>query len=101
MRRELPALQVQTKPVYSSLTDVIHALPPLKALALLYLRHGLVVLRAFGPVIQLRIAERDVKGTVTHQLLDDFQGGSGIEELRGKGMPQRVRRIGLGDACQL
>ena len=38
---------------------------------------------------------------MAHQLFDHFQGGSGIEELRGKGMPQRMGRIGLPDACQL
>ena len=86
MPRELPALQVQPKSVESGLADVIHALPPLKALALLHLRHGLVVLRAFGAVIELRIAERDIEGAMTHQLFHHFQGGPSIEELRGKGM---------------
>ena len=57
--------------------------------------HRLVVLRAFGAVIQLRITERDVEGAVAHPLFDHFQGGSSIEELRGKGMPQRIGRIGL------
>jgi hypothetical protein len=101
MRRELPALQVQAKPVYGGLTDVVPALPPLKALALLPLRHRLIVWRPFGPVIQLCIAERDIEGAVAHQLFDAFQGGPSIEQLRGKRMPQRVGRIGLSDACQL
>src|SRR2546426_4991983 len=73
MPRELPALQVQPKPIEGGLADVIHALPPLKALALLYLRHRLVVLRAFGAVIQLRIAQRDVERAMAHQLFDHLQ----------------------------
>jgi hypothetical protein len=87
MPRELPALQVQPKPIKSSLANVIHALPPLKALALLHLRHRLVVLRTFRPVIQLRIAERDVEGAMPHQLFDHLQRCPGIEQLGGKGMP--------------
>src|SRR4029434_5937965 len=60
MSRELPAFQVRPKPVESGLADVIHALPPFKSLALLHLRHRLVVLRAFGAVIQLATPHRDV-----------------------------------------
>jgi len=100
MRRALPARQVQAKPVYGGLTHIVQALPPLTALALLHLRHRLIVLRPFGPVIALGIAERDSEGAVAHQLFDDFQGGPSIEQLRGKRMPQRVGRIGLSDACQ-
>src|SRR3989475_758891 len=42
-----------------------------------------------------------VKELMGHRSLDDFQGGPSIEELRGKGMPQRMGRIGLADTCQL
>ena len=52
--------------------DVIQALP--LANPRLHPRHRLVVLRAFGAVIQLRITERDVEGAVAHQLFDHFQG---------------------------
>ena len=90
MRRELPALQVQAKPVHSSLTDVIHPVPPLHPVVLFDLGHGLVILRAFGPVIELGIAQGHVEGAVTHQLFDDFQRRPRIEELGGKRMPQRV-----------
>jgi hypothetical protein len=56
-------------------------------LPLLDLRHGLVVLGPFGPVIELGIAERDVEGAMPHELFDDFEQGAGIEELGGKRMP--------------
>jgi len=51
------------------------------------LAHGLVVLGAFGPVVQLGIAQRDIEGAMAHQLFDDLQGGAGIEQLRGKRLP--------------
>ena len=86
MRRELPALQVQTKPVHSSVTDVIHGVPLLNPLAFFDLRHGLVILGAFGPIIELGITERHVEGTMPHQLFDYLQRRPSIEELRGKRM---------------
>ena len=69
MRRKLPALQVQAKPVDGGLPDVVQALPPLKALALLHLRHRLIVLRPFGPVIQLGIPERHLERAVPHKAI--------------------------------
>ena len=57
---------------------------------LLDLRHGVVVLRAFGPVIQLGIPEGHLERAVPHACFDHLQGGAGIEELGGKGMPERV-----------
>jgi hypothetical protein len=56
-------------------------------LLLLDLRHSVVVLRAFGPVIQLGIPERHLERTVPHAFFDHLQRGAGIEELGGKGMP--------------
>jgi hypothetical protein len=88
VRRELPALQVRLKPVYSGLADVIPRLPPLEPLVFFDLGHRLVVLRPFGPVIELGIAQRDIEGAVSHQLFDHLQRCSGIEELGRKGMPQ-------------
>src|SRR4030095_16120392 len=62
------------------------------------LDHRLVVLGAFGPVIELGIPERHIEGAMPHQLFDHLQRRPGIEELGGKGMPKRVRRICRGDA---
>jgi hypothetical protein len=56
-------------------------------LLLLDLRHGVVILRPFGPVIELSIPERHLERAVPHQLFDDLQRGASIEELGGKGMP--------------
>jgi hypothetical protein len=64
------------------------------------LRHGLVVLTPLGVVIQLGVAERDIKGAVPHQLFDDLERGLRVEELGGKRLPQRVRGIGLRDPCK-
>ena len=50
---------------------------------------------AFGPVIQLGIPERHLERAVPHEFFDHLQRGAGIEELGGKGMPQRVGRIAL------
>jgi hypothetical protein len=101
VRRELPVLQVGPKPVDGGLADVIHGLSPVEAMAFFDLRHGVVVLGPFGPVIELGIPECDVAGTVPHELFDDLQRGPGIEELGSKGMPERVRGIGLRDAGEL
>ena len=54
---------------------------------LLDLRHGVVVLRACGPVIQLGIPQRHLERAVPHACFDHLQGGAGIAELGGKGMP--------------
>jgi len=56
-------------------------------LLLLDLRHGVGVLRAFGPVIQLGIPERHLERAVSHKFFDYLQRGAGIEKLSGKGMP--------------
>ena len=69
-------------------------------MAPLDLRHGLVVLTPLGVVIQLGVAERDIKGAVPHQLFDDLERGPRVEELGGKRMPQRVRGIDLRDPCK-
>src|SRR4029434_7668929 len=53
MRRELPALEVRPKSIDGGLADIVHGLPPVEPLTLGDLEHGLVVLRAFGPVVQL------------------------------------------------
>lgn len=100
MHGELPSLQVGLKPVDRSLADVVHRLPPRSPVAPLDLRHGLVVLTPLGVVIQLGVAERDIKGAVPHQLFDDLERGPRVEELGGKRMPQRVRGIGLRDRCK-
>ena len=73
MRRELTPLQVRPKPVDSRLEDIVHGLSPLEPLALFDLRHGLVVLRPFGPVIELCIAEGGLDGAVPHQFFDDLE----------------------------
>jgi hypothetical protein len=57
-----------------------------QALLRLDLRHGVVVLRAFGPVIELSIPERHLERAVPHQFFDHLQRGASIEELGGKGM---------------
>ena len=71
--RELPAFQIRPKPVDSGLADVVHSLPPLEPLVFFDLAHGLVVLGAFGPVVQLGIAQRDIEGAMAHQLFDHLQ----------------------------
>src|SRR4029453_9561270 len=101
MHRKLPALEVCPKPIDGGLADSVHTLPLVEPLTLGDLAHGLVVLGAFGAVIELRIAQRHVEGAMAHQLFDDLQGRARIEELRSKRMPQRMGRIGLTDACQL
>ncbi len=35
---------------------------------------------------------------MSHQLLEHFERDASIEELRGEGMPQAVRRVTPGDA---
>ncbi len=71
--RELSTFQIRPKPVQGSLADVIHGLPPLQSLVLFDLGHRLVILGAFGAVIELGIAERHVEGAMPHQLFDHFQ----------------------------
>jgi hypothetical protein len=58
-------------------------------LLLCNLGHGVVVLDAFGPVIELRIAKRHLERAMPHQLFDHLQRGARIEELGGKRMPER------------
>ena len=70
VRRELPAFEVRSKSVDGGLADIVHGLSPLEPLALFDLRHGLVVLGALGPVIELGIAQRDVEGAMAHQLFE-------------------------------
>ena len=60
----------------------------MQALLLLDLRHGVVVLRPFGPVIQLGIPEGHLKRAMPHEFFDHLQRGTRIEELSGKSMPQ-------------
>jgi len=81
------ALEIRSEVVDSLAHDSVHALCSLKRLARLALRHGLGVLRALGGVIDLGVAQRQRDGAVAHQLFDDFERGSGIEELRRKGVP--------------
>ena len=64
------------------------------------LGHGVVILGAFGPVIELRRAECHLERAVPHQLFDHLQGGARIEELGGKRMPQCVGPIALRDPRQ-
>jgi hypothetical protein len=84
---ELSPLQVRPKPVDGGLADVVHRLPPLESLLLFDLGHGVVVLGALGPVIQLSVAEGHLERAVPHELFDHLQRGTRIEELGGKGMP--------------
>jgi hypothetical protein len=65
-------------------------------LLLLDLRQGVVVLRAFGPVIQLGIPERHLERAVPHECFDHLQRGAGIEELGGKGIKPRQRILYAG-----
>jgi hypothetical protein len=57
------------------------------------LGHGVVVLGAFGPVIELRIAECHLERAVPHQLFDHLQRGARIEELGGKRLPERISTL--------
>jgi hypothetical protein len=73
MRRELPALEGRPKPIEGGLADIVHRLPPLEPLLLFDWGHSVVVLGAFGPVIQLRRAEGHMERAVPHQFFDHFQ----------------------------
>ena len=64
------------------------------------LGHGVVIFGAFGPVIELRIAEGHWERAVPHQLFDHLQRGARIEERGGKRMPQCVGPIALSDPRQ-
>src|SRR4030095_10922194 len=73
----------------------------LECLARLDVRHGLGVLRALGGVIDLGVAQRQRDRAMAHELFHHCERGPGIEELRRKGMPQGMGRIGLSNSCPL
>jgi hypothetical protein len=98
---ELAPFQVRPKPVASPLAEIVHGLPPVEPLLRFALGQRVVVLGAFGPVIELRIPERHVERAVAHALFDHRQRGPRIAELGGKRMPQRRGRLALRDPRQL
>jgi hypothetical protein len=91
--RELSPFQIRPKPGEGSLADIVHRLPPLESLLLFNLGHGMVVLGAFGPVIELRIAQRHLERAMPHQLFHDLQRGARIQELGGKRMPEGISTL--------
>ena len=72
-RGELSPYQVRLKLVDGGLADIVHRLPPLEALPLFDLGHRLVLLGAFGPVIELGGAEGHLERAVPHELFEHLQ----------------------------
>src|SRR3954454_18678869 len=52
----------------------------------------LLVHRDQLPVIEMRVFLRRRQRDVAEELLDAAEVGAGVEEMRGEGMPHRVRR---------
>jgi hypothetical protein len=51
------------------------------------LHHGLLILRFFGGIVELRVPECQVDRVMPHQFFQHLKGHPGIEEVGGKGMP--------------
>jgi hypothetical protein len=99
--RDRPARHVRPQPGHGGLTDGIQRLPPLALGVCGALGHRRSVWRAFGPVIQRRLAARDSERAVAPPRFDAFQGGPGLAPRRGKRLPPRGGRRGLREAGPL
>jgi hypothetical protein len=61
------------------------------------LLHRPIILVACGGIIERRVAQGHADGPMPHELFDHLERGTGIAEVRGEGMAQRVRRLGFRD----